>query len=510
MDLIEALTKAEKRHFMLYARRNATKSDALFIKLFEQLSRRKRFDEEAILKAVPEIRKSQIPNLRSKLYREILRALRLLRSQSKAEIEIHEYIDYAYVLYDKGLYRQSLSVLERAKAKAKETKQQALILEIVAFEKQIESQHITRSIDGRAEELSDEAICLAESLLDEVAYSNLSLKLYGLYLKMGHARNKAEEKQVKEYFRTNLPSASEQHLNFTQKLYLYQSYVWLYQITQEFAKQYRYAVKWVDLFHDNPEMIPANIPMYLKGLHNVMNAQYLTFQYDRFTASLQELILFNSSGKYTLTKNEESLRVLFIYIHKLNDHFLKGTFADGVTWVHELERIIDEDPYNWDIHRRMVFNYKIACIYFGAGDNEQAITRLNKINNTFNPNLREDIQGFARILSLIAHFELGNDILVSYQLKSVYRFLLKMKELNATHAEILNFVKRTPRMLPSDVHNEFIALRKRLLKVQKSRFENRSSLYLDIISWLESKIESRPVQDIIAEKYRKRLAYSPR
>ena len=132
------------------------------------------------------------------------------------------------------------------------------------------------------------------------------------------------------------------------------------------------------------------------------------------------------------------------------------------------------------------------------------------INNSFNPNLREDIQGFARILSLIAHFELGNDILVSYQLKSVYRFLLKMKELNATHTEILNFVRRTPRMLPSDVHNEFIALRKRLLKVQKSRFENRSSLYLDIISWLESKIESRPVQDIIAEKYRKRLAYSPR
>ena len=489
----------------MYARRNASNSDALFIRLFEQISRRGKFDEDQILKAVPNIRKSQIPNLRSKLYREILRALRLLKSLSKAEIEVHEYIDYAYVLYDKGLYRQSLNLLDRARVKARETQQQVLVLEINAFEKQIESQHITRSIDNRADQLSIEADDLVVSLAGETAFSNLSIQLYGLYLKMGHARNKAEEKQVKEYFVENLPAQEHEAMSFYEKLYLYQSYVWLYQITQEFAKQYRYAVKWVDLFHDNPEMLATNIPMYLKGLHNLLNAQYLTLQRERFAESLEELIAFNSEGRDMLSKNEQSLCTLFTYIHRLNHHFLQGTFSEGTNWVHELESVIEDDPFNWDIHRRMVFNYKIACIYFGAGDNERAILLLNKINNSFNANLREDIQCFSRILSLIAHFELGNDILVSYQLKSVFRFLLKMKELNATHAEILDFVKRTPRMLPSDLKSEFQALHTRLVNVQNNRFENRSSLYLDIISWLESKIEGRPVQEVIREKYQARV-----
>ena len=85
-----------------------------------------------------------------------------------------------------------------------------------------------------------------------------------------------------------------------------------------------------------------------------------------------------------------------------------------------------------------------------------------------------------------------------------------MKEMNATHAEILKFVRRTPAMIPDQVKEEFEALRVRLIETQHSRFENRSNLYLDIISWLESKINNRPVQDIIREKYKERLALRER
>ena len=60
-------------------------------------------------------------------------------------------------------------------------------------------------------------------------------------------------------------------------------------------------------------------------------------------------------------------------------------------------------------------------------------------------------------------------------------------------------------MQPADVKGEFIALKERLLNVQSQQFERRSGLYLDIISWLESKIQNRPVQDIIHEKYLERI-----
>ncbi len=57
-----------------------------------------------------------------------------------------------------------------------------------------------------------------------------------------------------------------------------------------------------------------------------------------------------------------------------------------------------------DQHRVLVFYYKIACLYFGSGDNNNAIVYLNKIIQLRIGNLRADIQCFARILHLIAHY----------------------------------------------------------------------------------------------------------
>ena len=320
----------------------------------------------------------------------------------------------------------------------------ALELEIVAFEKHIEQQHITRSIDSKAEELSLKSNRLVKRISTEAQLSNLSLQLYGHYLRMGHARSKNEEEHIKNFFLENVPKYAEEELSFFEKLYLYQSFVWLYQITQEFAKQYRYAQKWVDIFHNEPVFIQANIPLYLKGLHNLLNTLYLTLQIEKFRDALKEIEEFNKNKRYTLNQNEDSLHALFKIIHRLNLHMLEGTFDEGVAEAQPIEIVLKDNKFNWDIHRVMVLNYKLACIYFGAGDNAKCIELLNEITNQVNPNLREDIQCFARILSLIAHFELGNDVLVSYQIKSVYRFLLKMKELNATHSEILKFVRRTP------------------------------------------------------------------
>jgi hypothetical protein len=501
--LIRSLTKAEKRHFKLYVRRNAGGSDALFLKLFAEIERQKGYDDKEILSRVPMIKKSQLHNLRSKLYKEILVSLRHLQRAQKIEITIREMLDFAQVLYSKGLYRQSLNMLEKAKSKALEVHLTALALEITAFEKHIESQHITRSIDTKSEELTKSSNALALQVTSETAFSNLSLQLYGLYLKMGHARSKKEESEVKSFFLKHLPEHNENTLSFYEKLYLYQSFVWLYQISQEFAKQYRYARKWVDLFDENPQVIQYNIPLYLKGLHNLLNSQYLTLQYDRFVDSLAELSRFNSDHKYQLNENDEGLQVIFTYMHRLNLHFLEGSFSEGVSWVDELDDILKSGKYNWDTHRNMVFYYKLACIHFSAGDNHRAIEYLNLIINQASQKLREDIQCFARILNLIAHYELGNDILVSYQLKSVYRFFLKMEALNATHVEIFAFLRRTPKMTPELVRDEFIGLKERLLIVQNKRFEKRSGLYLDIISWLESKIENRPVQDVIADKFKR-------
>ena len=506
IDLIRSLTRAEKRHFRLFVRRNQASDDILFLQLFDFLDKHQDYDEALILRKLPGVKKRQLSNLKAHLYKQLLISLRMLSRNHNQDVEIREMIDYARVLYNKGLYRQALDMLDKTKERALEHRFYALALEVLEFEKHIEGQYITRSIEGRAEELTEQTLRLNEIFTRSNQFSNLALQLYGRYLRLGYVRNREDYLRAREFFHQNLPPIQFQELDFTGKVYYCQAHVWYYYMAQEFPLTYRYAQKWVNLFRENPKMIEVNTPLYLKGLHNLLNALFNVLHYDKFNEALEELKQFPRKVNITQVQNIEGLYYLYYYIHSIKQHFMQGTFSEGLELVPELMRIIESDRYNWDDHRIMVFYYRIACLYFGNGDNNNAIHYLNLITNQKNPDYRGDIQCFARILSLIAHYELGNQQLLEYQVKSVYRFLAKMEDLQAVQREIFRFLRRMPRIRTEDLPAEFSALREKLLKLEEDPFEKRPFLYLDIISWLECKIENRPVQEIIREKYRKRRA----
>ena len=476
-------------------------TEVLFLLLFDFLEKNKKYDEETILKKIPGIKKRQISNLKAHLYKQLLVALRLQHRSSNSDIEIRERIDYARILYNKGHYRQALEILDKAKTMAKNAQLDALRLTILEFEKHIESQHITRSIGNRAEELAKESTEVSKSAQRKNLFSNLAIQFYGLYLKVGYVRNQKEYFFVREFFHSNLPKHNIETLSFFEIMYLFQAYGWYYLMTQDFLNYYKYSQKWVELFHANPKMIPLEIPLYLKGLHNSLNALYLAQHQPKFKKALEVLENFGKEHYQKISRNVDSLLNLYLYYNRINGHYLEGTFSEGLKWVPSLVEKLETNVYNWDTRRIMVFNYKIACLYFGVGDNDSAIDYLNKIINQKTPDYREDIQCFARILCLIAHFDLGNDMLVEYQVKSVYRFLTKMEDLAEVQKEILKFIRKIPRIKKENLKNEFILLRNNFIKVSEHQYEKRPFLYLDIISWLDSKIEERPIQEIIREKF---------
>ncbi len=500
LQLIKSLTKSEKRHFRIFVSRNQTSDDILFVKLFDELDKGKPLDEVQILKKIPAIKKQQLSNLKAHLYKQILLCLRMVHRQHNEDIDIREKIDYARVLYSKGLYTQSLDMLAKAKTKALAFHQQTLALEVNEFEKLIESQYITGSIEGRAETLTQEATLLSSQISRAQLFSNMALQLYSLYLKVGYVRNQKDVFLIKEVFQ-NLPTYKMEDLTFFERLFLYQAYSMYYFVNQDFLMNYKYSQKWIDLFREFPEMVAIETPLYLKGLHNHLNSLFYLAHYERFVEYYNELLAFEKQEETTANSNIESLTVLYRYIHQIRKHFMEGTFSEGVKAMPELAQLIKEGTYNWDDYREVMFYYKIACMYFGSGDMGNTIDYLNKIINLRNPNFREDIQCFARVLNLIAHFELGNHQLLEYQVKSVYRFLLKMENMHEVQKQIIVFIRRIPFMLPSQLKKEFTLLRNNLVRISEIPYEKRAFLYLDIISWLESKIQGKTVQEIIKAKY---------
>ncbi|RME99224.1 MAG: hypothetical protein D6772_08035 [Bacteroidetes bacterium] len=501
LQLVRSLSRAEKRHFRLFVKRNQSSNDILFLQLFDHLDKYKEYNEPLLLQKIPEIKKSQLSNLKAHLYKQLLTSLRLLGKKQSEDMQLRESLDYARVLYNKGLYRQSLDILQKTKQRAVTGDFDTLALEALEFEKLIEGQYITRSIDGRAEQLTQETLRMADKIYRANQFSNLSLSMYGLYLRIGFVRNEKDFYLVRDFFHSRLPEIDYQKLDFWGKMYHCQAHFWFHHITQDFPQCYRYSRRWLELFQAKPKAIELHTPLYLKALHNLLNATYNTLQYERFDEAMDLLQDFALQYDMSKDKNIESLYYLYWYIHQVKQHFLRGTFSEGTKLVPMIMKVIKSEEYNWDQHRILVFYYRIACLYFGSGDNEKAIDFLNLIINQKNPDYREDIQSFARILNLIAHFEMGNRQLVEYQVKSVYRFLSKIEDLQEVQKEIFLFLRKTLRMHTHELREEFIQLKHKLEKIEAQPYSRRPFLYLDIISWLESKIEGIHVQEVIRRKF---------
>ncbi len=498
--LVKSLEKAEKRNFKLYITRSSGKSDLKVVQLFDALDKLDDYDELLLLKKLKSVEKPQLANLKSHLYKQILSSLRLLKSTESIDMQLHEQIDFARILYNKALYHQSLKILDKVKELAYQHHQESYIIQAISLEKKIESLHITRSMQDRAAMLSKEAKRINEKRRNITRLSNLAMKLYSWYIKNGHARNLADEQEVIEQFRSNLERARNKEGGFYEDMYLYQCYTWYGFIRQDFLMYYRYTQKWVDLFEKEPVMKTIEPSHYIKGCHNLLNALFDLKFYSKNYTVLKSFEAFANSPAARVNQNIEVYTFVYLHIAKLNRYISTGSFYKGVALVPELEKKVEQYQYYLDPHRVLVFNYKIATIYFANEDYETCIDYLRKIIND-QPGLRNDLQCYARLLHLMAHYELGNTEIIESLIKSVYRFMAKMQNLTVTEEAMFKFLKNSFYTPHNKLQPAFKKFYEQIKHLETNRFETRAYAYLDIFSWVEGKVEGKTIGQIIKAKY---------
>ena len=496
--LIKSLTKSEKRQFNLYVGRLGGNVDAKFFSLFKFLEKLKAYDEKIIIGSGI-VSKQQLSNLKAHLYKQILISLRLNPAHKNVRIQIREQLDFATVLYQKGLYKQSLKLLEKAKNMALDNDEKNIAYEIVELEKVIETQYITRSLSSRANQLSIQAKELSQDNVIASKLSNLSLQLYSHLIQNGYVKNIEELEFVDKYFNDRMPKYDYKILGFREKLWLFKAHLWHSFLVQDFLLSYKYAKKCVDLF-DSQKLINTHPVFYLKSKNYLLEASFLVKKVSTFK---KELTLFEHEIDHKsipMNTNTELLIFLYFYSNKLHLHFLEGSFEKGEYLVDIINNKIDKYKNRLDNHYIILLYYKIACLYFGMGKNKLCITYLQKIIRSKNLGSAEDLQCFARILNLIAHYECGLDYDLERQFVDTYKFLLKMENLQEVQKVFLASIRDLSDVFPHEIKNEFKKIHTKLKKFENHPYEKRAFLYLDILSWLESKIQNKPIALIIKEK----------
>jgi hypothetical protein len=502
-QLVHSLEKSEKRHFKLYIKRSSAKEDLKIIRLFDALDKLSEYDEKLLLKNLSDITKPQLSNLKTHLYKQLLASLRLLKTNENIDLKLSEHLDNARLLYNKGLKIQSLHILEKAKELAKTNQKMNFLVQVISLEKKIETLHITRSSIEKTESLAEEAIYISGHIDRVTKLSNLALLLYRWYVKNGHARNEEDEKDIRKFFKGSLPADANAISGFYEKLYLYQSYCWYGFIRQDFFMYYRYSQKWIDLFGENEVMIAVETGHYIKGMHNLLNAHFDLRNFKKFEITLRQFEEFAKTPAAIQHDNFRTHTSIYINSAKINQFLMQGNFKKGLFIVPEIEEKLKEYALFVDSHRILVFNYKFASLYFGAGNYLTAIDYLHKIINDNQPGLRNDLQCYARLMHLLCHYEIGNEEILDSLIKSVYRYMARLNNLTVVEEEIFTFLRHSTKVRPKELKPELKRFLEKIKHLEKNRFETRSFAYLDIISWVESKVYEIPMEEIIHNKYMK-------
>ncbi len=501
-ELIRSMSKAEKRNFKLYATRLSGNQQAKFIALFDCLDGMEEYNEKRILQRCP-IKKEQLPNMKAHLYKQILVSIRLLEVQHSLHMQLHEQLDFARILYNKGLYQQSSKLLDKAADLALQSEQYTVALDFIELQKKIDTQNTTRGMISKSEKLNRLADTLCDRITRISELANISTQLYGLYLQLGYTRTQKDINLIIHVYGQRLSkyeNLPEDKLSFTERFYLYQAYAWYHYILHNMLLCYKNVRHWITLFDEHPQMKRLMFDAYMRGYSRLLDSLFLLRSYKRFAQTLNTFE-HEIAGIENVGDNSRMIALQIHYTHQINKSFYEGAFNEGIKIIPEVEAFIQRYQNHLDIHHRMLLYYKIACLYFGNGDYDACMNYLKRIISTRDPLIRRDLQCYARILNLICSYESGSDYNIDYQIRAVYVFLDKMNDLQQVQKEMMHFLKRLNSVYASDLKEAFRKLYETLKPYEHHPYERRTFYYLDVLSWLQSKVEGIPVGEVIRRRF---------
>jgi hypothetical protein len=496
-NLIKSLTKAEKRNFKVYAKRLNSSDDQMFLRLFDVMDKQKELDDATVIKGLQNISKTQYTNLKRHLYAQVLASLRMLHKEKRVNFKVREFIDYAYILYGKGLYLPALKILSKARKLAQKHHLVYMQLTIVEFEKTIESRHITRSGSSKAQVLIDESESIQKDADYLIRLSNLRLKVHALYLQRGSVQSAEEAQAVRDFFHKQIKNIDLDSLGLIAKINYIQSRVWYNYILLDYKSCMKWAKQWVALLDSNPILFERDMDIYMRGFHYILTSA--THIKDRATHK-KYLAKFEKfrKDKYGLF-NHNSQIISFLYVHtgRLDHIIIEGDFEQAESVIANCLRRIKKYQYKMDGHRILVFYFKFAWIYLALGNISKAITYLNHITNNRFENLREDLQNYARLLLLMCHYELKNFDIFDYLINTYTTYFKKKDDLNILiqhSVEMFNQLQSAGLLDHKSIFKKYLKIYK---AINKDPYERRALVYLDMISWITSKVKSVPLKEVI-------------
>ena len=501
-ELIKSLNKSEKRYFKLFSSRHTIGEENGYIRLFDFIDRMDSYQEDLIFmhfKGQALLNKFSITKAR--LYENILKSLDTFYASTSLDAQLYRLIHSAEILYNKGLYKQAEKVLISAGKKAEKHERLNLLLEIKQKQKRLIENELYREIDSaQIDELfEDEKRIITEIELDHTLWHTKSLLFHSLNSN-GKIRNVNDAKKLKNL--VDKISEMEIGKSATRVKYLYHHIHSAYYFSvNDLQKSFNYLEQNLVIVKSN-EVFLSSQPNILFSL--LTNCVYISTKLGKYDVARQRLLELKA---LRTVENEESNIDLdikyFSSVCSLELYLLieQGSFDKAENLVEKIEEAYHLYGDNISVPRKAYIDFKVGVVYMSLGEYSKALVWINKILNEARIDQKEDIYCFARLLSLILHFELGNSTLLPYSINAARRGMRLRQNIYRSEEVFLKALGQISRMENVfDLQEILVPFEQELQDLKNNPDETVVFEYFDFLSWVRSKIVQKSFADVSSKE----------
>jgi hypothetical protein len=488
-DLIQSMSKSEKRYFSLDAKKSGRNSSR-YLDLFKAINQMEAYEEGRLRRKFG----NSLPTDKHYLYNAILKSMRDYNSSKSRAARIKEMLLDAKYLYKRGLYHQSEERLEQAKALARDLDDQLALLEISREQLNYVWTMKQGDYGSKIEDLLADKDEYIHHINEELRYLSLAYKIQVAKEQPQAADRKASSAAFADQLQAEsapLPSTAHAQRRFLQ------SHALLNDLIGDVEQANTYYAKMVEWWDEYPHIKDEEYNRYLADAFNLLHASYSQKKYDQFEQLLTK-IQQEEAGSY----HDQVL-----VFKQLTNYQLLYHINLGIEEGHErlLERVEEGmSTYKLNPVSQLIIAFNVTVLLLILEQHQECRTWADKVLQHYNRKVESEQFRLATLLiRLMSTYSMDDIDDFDSGLRALQRSLRQQKAKTPTH-----FFKTCAKYLrklydqPSGERKSTMKEFSDLLEQYKIAPPERIPLGLDDLmsNWLESRIKKQSLRVVLRTK----------
>lgn len=485
-DLIQSLTRTEKAYFKKFAYKNDNAKDNPYLRLFDAIDRQKAYKEEKLLKKFSKEKfVKQFSVAKNYLLNLIVSSLADYDTNKNNRNRLLQMLREIRALKDRGAISLAQKRIETALKLAEKYHDDWCLYELHIMS--VVLLPLKSSID-RFDRYQK-----AQENLNALQNMEDYRKLYGRLIdlqKRGSSVRAAENQQDwKALVHDPLLQDASKAITFATRYQFHEIWTNYHLRLNNKEAVYEEMQKQVELFGEHTIYIETKPIIYLMTLNNLLFIQATLNKHEAVEATAT---LIREKRREKILEPVAQIRPNIFYTLEgtLLVYYLKVKNYDKAYRMISEVRACHAEIFEHEKDRVFRNRFNLAVIHFYKKEYEAALDEVNELLGFKELDEESpDIGSFVRILDLLIHFELNNDLLIEYTSRSAYRYLYKRQKLYQVEKNVLTFFKHLSKINDrASLQTAFEKLQTELLELQKDPYEAKAFSYFHFLDWVGEKL----------------------